>query len=131
MQSERARKALEVVEYERVIQLLRGLLQARRRNAVPRQEHEGNPSARAQRVRVHPQAAEVAYDEAAHALRRARYAHKRVLRVRLEGDSVVQQGRDERGDEQPSVPVAASDADCTATAHSVLVEERRAFVVRV
>ena len=104
MEPQNAREALEMIVDECVVQLLRGLLARRGHDAVPREERECTTGGGLQRRRVDAQPAEIAQDEAQRRQGRATEAQERVLRVCLESDAVVEQGRDNCRDEEARVP---------------------------
>ena len=104
MQPQDARKALEVVVHERVIELLRGVLGRGSHDAVPREEDEFRAGGGAQGRGVHAQAAQIAHDEAGWGERGTREAQKHVLRVRFEGDAVVKQRWDDGRHEKTRIP---------------------------
>jgi len=106
MEPQNAREALEVVVDERVVQLLRGLLAGRGHDAVPREERELAAGGGVQGRRVDPQPAQIAQDEAQRREGGTGEAQERVLRVCLESDAVVKQGRDNRRDKEACIPAA-------------------------
>lgn len=107
MQPQDARKALEVVVHERVVELLRGVFGRGSHDAVPREKHEFGAGGGAQGRGVHAQAAQIAHDEAGGGERGTREAQEHVLRVRFEGDAVVKQRWDDGRYEKTRIPFLA------------------------
>jgi hypothetical protein len=99
VQPQHAREALQVIVHEGVVQLLGGVLARRRHDAVLREEGElfrVRAAGRCgERRGVYAQPAEIAHYEAGGRERRAGEAQERVLRVRFEGDAVVEQRWDD------------------------------------
>jgi len=94
VQPQDARETLEVVVDQCVVQLLGGLFARCGHDAVLRQEGEFRAAGRGgQGRRVHAQSSQIAHDEARGRRCRTRDAQEHVLRVRFEGNPVVQQRR--------------------------------------
>jgi hypothetical protein len=109
MQAQDARETLDVVVHERVVQLVRGLLARRRHDAVPREKRKlgagaGVGGGRGQRRGMYAQPAQVAQDEARRRQSGTGEAQERILWVRFEGDSIMEQGWDDGRHEEPRVP---------------------------
>lgn len=115
VQAQDARETLEVVVHERVVQLVRGVLARRRHDAVPREKRKlgtgagagaggGGGGGRGQRRGMYAQPAQVAQDKARRRQSGTGEAQERVLRVRFEGDAIMEERWDDGRHEEPRVP---------------------------
>ena len=93
-----------MVVHEGVIELLRGVFGRGGHHAVSREKREFGAGGGAQGRGMHAQAAQIAHDEAGGGESGTREAQEHVLRVRFEGDAIVEQGWDDGRDEKTRIP---------------------------